>query len=264
MTKHPYINSGASATKEEVMGHPNNGTRLVRAGSSPTNQSDEELNHAEPRLCLELFASIFPPEPVQLMHVAAPPECDQYPDQALEIFSQYLFHTDFHVKVWISFDAYEEVFFEGARSAACGKLQLPEWIYQQLASPDSGCIKFQQVRLEVGTPFRTLASVDLTVEHDDDRAKLRARGKMLPEYADKYRLVRYMRHCCLRIEKLGLVDGADGLKFQDLQLFASLFRRDRELCPGRNEEWEEPAYEGGEWAGVEEPRRWHFTRYMSR
>ena len=285
MTKHPYINGGASKTENLVMDNPNNDTRLVRAESSPTHQSEEELDRAdliamdhvdddtelfragssqtvqgdgeldsaERRLRLELLANIFADNPVQLKDFDIPPECFQYTDQATEILSQYLFHTDFNVKVWINFDAYEEVFFESARSAACGKLHLPDRVCEDLATADQGVIKFQQVRLVVGTPLRTLALLDLTVEHNDDRARLRARGKMLSEHADKYRLVNYMKHCCKRIGHFGLADGADGITFDDLQFFASLFRRDREASPGRDEDWEEPAYEGGEWAGVEDP-----------
>jgi hypothetical protein len=47
MTKHPYINSGASAAEEVIMDHYNS-TELVRAGSSPTDLSDDELDRAEP------------------------------------------------------------------------------------------------------------------------------------------------------------------------------------------------------------------------
>ena len=157
------------------------------------------------------------------------------------------------------------MFFEGARSAACGELQLPQRIYQDLVSASSDVVKFQQVRLEVGTPFRTLATVDLIVEHNDDRARLRARGKMLPGHDDKRRLVDYMRYCVKRITRIGLADGVDGLTFQDLEVIASLFRRDCETSPGRDEDWEEPAWEGGEWTGEEEPSRssWHFTRNIT-
>ena len=233
--------------------HLDDDTQLFRAGSSPTDLSDDEVDRAERRFRLELLANIFADKPVQLKDFDIPPECFQYKDQGSEILSQYLFHTDFNVKVWINFDAYEEVFFEGARSAACGKLHLPDRVCEDLATADQGVIKFQQVRLVVGTPLRTLALLDLTVEHNDDRARLRARGKMLSEHADKYRLVNYMKHCCKRIGHFGLADGADGITFDDLQFFASLFRRDREASPGRDEDWEEPAYEGGEWAGVEDP-----------
>ena len=233
--------------------HLDDDTELFRAGSSPTDLSDDEVDRAERRFRLELLANIFADKPVQLKDFDIPPECFQYKDQGSEILSQYLFHTDFNVKVWINFDAYEEVFFESARSAACGKLHLPDRVCEDLATADQGVIKFQQVRLVVGTPLRTLALLDLTVEHNDDRARLRARGKMLSEHADKYRLVNYMKHCCKRIGHFGLADGADGITFDDLQFFASLFRRDREASPGRDEDWEEPAYEGGEWAGVEDP-----------
>jgi hypothetical protein len=233
--------------------HLDDDTQLFSAGSLPTDLGDDELDHAERRLRLELLANIFADKPVQLKDFDIPPECFQYKDQGSDILSQYLFHTDFNVKVWINFDAHEEVFFESARSAACGKLQLPKSVYQDLATADQNIIKFQQVRLSVGTPFRTLAFLDLTVEHEDDRARLRARGKTLSEHADKYSLVNYMKHCCKEIRFFGLADGADGITFDDLRLFASLFRRDREASPGLDEDWEESKYGGGEWAGVEDP-----------
>jgi hypothetical protein len=272
-TRHVSAGSSQTAQGEEnlngaeqmTMDHVDNDTPLVRAGSSSTIQGDEVLDHALPRLHLELFASIFGAEPVPLKDFEIPKECFQYKDQAIEILSQYFVHTYFDVKVWINFDAHEEVFFEGARSAACGKPQLPERVYQDLASASSDVVKFQQVRLEVGTPFRTLATVDLTVEHNDDRSKLRARGKMVPEHGGKRRLVDYMKFCIKRIAHIGLEDGVDGITFNDLELFASLFRRDREISPGRNEDWEEPVWEGGEWAGEEEPSRfgWHFSRNIT-
>jgi len=276
-------------TEGLVMDNVNNDTRLVRAGLSPTHQSHKELDRAKlvamdhvnddactvrvgssPRghdqsdeglddtgasLRLELLTTIFAAEPVQIKDITTPPECKLFPDQRLEIISRYLFHTDFSVKVWISFDASQEVFFEGTRSAACGKLRLPKEVYHDLTAADPGLVKFQQVRFEVGTPFRTLAVLDLTVEHDDDRFRLRVRGNMMPEHSNKYRLFKYIKHCCQRIGQTGLADGVDGITFTDLEFYASMFRRDREASPGRNEDWEEPAYEGGEWAGVKDPHQ---------
>jgi hypothetical protein len=301
-TRHVSAGSSQTAQGEEeldraeqmTMDHFDNNTPLVRAGSSTTDQSDEELDRAEPiavdgdtrlvsagssqtaqgdevvdgveaNLRLELLTNIFATEPVQLKDFKEPPECFQNQHQGAEIFSRYLFHTYFLVKVWISFDADEEVFFEGARSEACGRLRLPEAVYQDLATSDPGIIKLQEVCLEIGTPFRTPATIDLTVEHNDDHHRLRARGKMLPGHDDKRRLVDYMRYCVKRITHIGLADGVDGITLNDLEFFASLFRRDRETSPGRNEDWEEPAWEGGEWAGEEEPSqfRWHFTRNIT-
>jgi hypothetical protein len=267
-----HVNAGSSQTAqggEELdcadpmaMDHLGGDTQIASAGSSQTAQG-EVLDRALPRLHLELFANIFGSEPVQLKNFEIPQECFDYRDQAVEILSQYFFHANFNVKVWINFDANEEVFFEGARSAACGKLQLPEAVYQDLTTSDAGIVKLQQVCLEVSTPFRTLATVDLTVEHHDDRAKLRAGGNMLPDHGDKRELVGYMKDCVKRIAHIGLADGADGITFNDLEFFASLFCRDREASPGRSEDWEEPAWEGGEWAGEEKPRTIRrFTRFI--
>lgn len=236
-------------------------TELVVAGSAPTDQSDEELDRAEPRLRLELLSTIFAANPVQLKDFEPPSECYQYLDQTADIFSKYLYYTVFHVKVWISFDANENVFFDGARSAACGKLQLPERVYKSLASVDPTFLKLQQVCLEIGTPFRTLAVVDLAVVEDGpDGATVRAECEMAREHADKHRLNKYIQYCCRWIEHIGLVHGVDGIALEDLADFASLFRRDREAHPGRDDDWEEPVYGGGEWTGVEKPRS--FTRYM--
>lgn len=321
MTRHPYINSDASTTEDFVMDNSENNTRLVRAGSSspeqsdeepertemmtlddyldndnrlvragsssPLDQSDEELDRADsmamehsdddtrvvsaessqtaqgdeeidiigPSSRLELLASIFASQPVQLKDFEPPPECFHYPDQANDIFSTYCSHTIFYVKVWINFDACENVFFEGARSADCGKLQLPEALYLNLAGAEPTHFGFHRVCLEVSTPFRTLAVVDLNVEGGPDGATLQVEYETALGHDKKLRLDKYIKSCCLWMKRNGLAHDFAGLRFQDLEAFASLFCRDREVSPGRNADWEEPQYGGGEWAGVEDPHK---------
>jgi hypothetical protein len=282
MTKHPYINSGASAAEEVIMDHYHEDTELVRAGSSPTNQSDDELDRAGPtaqeqlddntdlvrtgstpanlsddelgragpRLRLELLASIFAAEPVQLKDIEAPPACLHFPDQTSDIFFTYIHCTVFNVKVWINFDAHENVFFEGARSSACGKLRLPGRVYRDFEHPKASALNFQHVCFEVVTPFRTLATVDLIAEHDGATPQVRTELTLV--HADKRRLNSYLKRACQQIEYNGLIGDVDGLTFQELQDIAHLFRRNREVSPGRNEDWEDPQYGGGEWAGVED------------
>jgi hypothetical protein len=248
------------------MDHLDGHIELAHVGSVPTDQNDEESGQIERERLLELLPSIFAAEPIHLKYFEPPPECYRFRAQAGEIFSQFLYHTLFLVKVWINFDAYEKVFFEGARSTACGGLRLPEAIYQDLANGDSAIFKLQQVRFEVGTPFRTLAIVDIFVERDDGGpgATLRASSRMLPEHADKGKLEPYVQHCCLWIEHIGLNPDSDGLGFQDLEAFASFFRRDREVSPGCEADWEEPKYGGGEWAGVGDPSRFgRFVRFVA-
>ena len=231
--------------------HLDDDTQLFRAGSSPTDLSDDELDRAERRLRLELLASIFADKPVQLKDIEPPSECYGFPDHGKDIFFQYLHSTVFHVKVWINFDGHEGVFFEGARSAACGKLQLPEHVYKVLDSIEPGAIKFQHVCFEIGTPFRTLATVDLTVELAPDGTS-QVRAELALGYDDERRLNGYLKRACRQTQYNGVTGGVDSLAFQDLEDFALLFRRDREVSPGRDKDWEEPAYGGGEWAGVED------------
>ena len=237
---------------------------LVAAEPTSSDQSDGELDRTGSRLRLELLANTFAAEPVQLKDIKTPPECYVYQDQGEEIFFTYLSLTVFHVKVWVNFDACEEVFFEGVRSTACGKLQLPEHVYESIAILNPADFKLQHVCFEIGTPFRTLAVVDLVVEHGEHGAAVRAESEMTREHDNKHRLFKYMQYCCRNIERIGLAYGIDGLTLQDLEHFASLFHRDRQVSPGRNEDWENPAYEGGEWAGVEKPRRFGggFTRHV--
>lgn len=243
-------------------------TPLVRTGSSPTEQSDEELDRTELRLRLELLANIYASEPVQLKDFEPPPECFQCPDQQSSdaIFSAYIAHTVFHVKVWINFDARENVFFEGARSAGCGKLQLPEGLYETLAEAVPAYFSYQHVCFEIGTPFRTLALVDLNIEDGADGATLQVDSELVRGHDEKVGLEKYIQHCCRWIKHngpRGLAHDIAGLRFQDLEAFASLFCRDREVSPGRDEYWEEPQYGGGEWAGVEDPYKdeWSTTWY---
>jgi hypothetical protein len=241
--------------------HVDNDTQFVSTGSSPTDQVDEEPDHA--RLRLELIASIFASNPVQLKDFEPPPECFQYRDQADDVFSTYCSHTIFYVKVWINFDAHEKVFFEGTRSADCGKLQLPEALYRNLAGAEPTHFGFHRVCFEICTPFRTLAVVDLNVEDSPDGATLQVGSEMAHGHDGKIRLDKYIQNCCVWMRRNGLAHGFAGLRFQDLEAFASLFCRDREVSPGRSADWEEPQYGGGEWAGVEDPYKveWSTTGY---
>jgi hypothetical protein len=248
--------------RPKAMNHLDDDTRLVRAGLPPADQSDDELDRAEPRLRLELLASIFAAEPAQLKDIEPPPACYQFPDQASDILLKYVYCTVFHVKVWINFDAHEDVFFEGARSSACGKLRLPGNIYRALEDVKASALIFGHVCFEIGTPFRTLATVDLIAEQGRDGARPQVLAELALVHADKRRLNAYLHRACQVIERNSNGDD-DGLIFQDLEEIASLFCRDREVSPGRNEDWEDPAYGGGEWAGVEDPYKVRqFTRYI--
>jgi hypothetical protein len=200
---------------------------------------------------LDMLQSLFASQDVELKHFAPPPQCAQQPDLAEDILETFLDHATFTVKIWVNFDAAERVFFGGNRAEACGKLQIPKKKLQSLLELDSRHYNFSHVRLEIGTPFRTLAEIVLNVREQDGETLVKANGKMyrqhppiqLPILAD------YLTTCVKKINNARL---NTNLNMDDLGIIASIFRR-RHDDDDYEDEWEKPCYGFGEWAGVEEP-----------
>lgn len=215
-------------------------------------QQDHAANHDEAaRLRLELLENMFTTQEVELKDFAPPPQCAQYPDQRTDILEAYLDHATFTVKIWVNFDAAENVFFEGPRAEACGKLQIPQAKLDYLLSLDPKEINFRNVSLDIGTPFRTLAKIWMNVREKNGDAQLVADGDMVEQHPPRA-LITLLEFLAGRVRRLNRAGFSDNLGMQDLIAIARMFRRQHEYDDDEDE-WEKPCYEGGEWAGVEEP-----------
>lgn len=255
--------SNAEDEASEQMHDVHNATSQTQQAPVPTQASDTTIDEdATSRLRFELFANMFASQTIDLKNFTLPAECTQYPGHADEILEAYLERTRLAVKIWINFDAAEEVFFEGARAEQCGRLQLPEKQLQWLLGLDRDRYNFNHVRLDIGTPFRTLVRFLLDVHYDDQGAYLELKAKM-PKLRPPRELDTLRDFLETRVQ---MVNGAGvnrSLDMGDLVELAKLFRRYRHGDEDDGE-WEEPRYGGGEWAGIEEPplllrsSRWAF------
>lgn len=230
----------------------NNTATEAPPSTVPTTSNNPTDDYAAARLRRKQLANLFANKTVELKDFAPPPECAQYPEHANEILDAYLEQTTFTVKIWTNFDAAEEVFFEGARAAGCGDLQLPKKKLEWLLGLDRDRYDLDHVRLDIGTPFRTLAKIFLHVHYyEDGGASLEVIGKMVkqcrPRRLDALR--NFLEACIRKIEE---VESNRSLDVDDLVGIASLFRRHRYIDEDDGE-WEQPQYGGGEWAGIEEP-----------
>lgn len=235
----------------------------LEQAAGPARSNDPAAEDEAANLRYELFCNMFANQVVELKDFTEPKECAQYPEHANEILGAYLSQTTFTVKIWTNFDAAEQVFFEGARAADCGKLQVPQKKLEWLLGLDKDDYDLDHIRLDIGTPFRTLANIFLDVHYDDDGAYLEVRAawkKSRPPLV--LGSLRDFLDAC--IDFIKGVNSDRSLDMDDLVKIATLFRRRRLLDDGDDADWEEPAYEGGEWAGIEKketPSLWRKSRW---
>lgn len=225
--------------------HPDNDFDIDTATDTDTDSESDSDQYLRP----ELFASHFIGQEVELQALEAPLSLmRKHPKYRNDIFAAYMQYTTFDVTVWVNFDAAEQVFFNGKRAEACGKLRLSPSKHQELAASEPDVLTFHRVRFYVSTPFRRLACLDLdVVEQEDDRPELRVKGEMLMELA---RLRAFLVGVAKVITTFNLKEGVEALTFRDLEMFARWLCRNWQATQGSG--WEQPAYGGGEWAGVEE------------
>jgi hypothetical protein len=242
--------SGASEDMNDIKEYL---TKTDSAEPEPiADKATEEDEAADLRL--ELFSSMFAGQTVELKDLTKPPQCAEHPKHELDTFEAYLDLTTFVVDIWVNFDAAEKVFFEGRRATSCGTLQIPKKKLEWLLNNEKYDFNFSRIRLDIGTPFRTLAHIWLTMRERDGADFLQVTGKMAklhpPLRLDL--LCDFLNDCARKIRNVG-VDR--NMNMEDLVDLAELFRRKRELDGGDEGEWETPAYGGGEWVDVEEPCR---------
>lgn len=246
----PLSNAEDDASEEWHNIH--NATQAPQQSTLPTPPVNPADADAEARLRLELFANMFFDSTVSLKTFAPPAQCAHFPEHQDQILESFLDNAIFTVQIWTNFDAAEETFFEGARAAECGKLQLPKKKLDWLLERDQRILSFHHVRLDIGTPFRTLVHIFLDVRYDqNDQAYLEVRATMAKRRPPRRMgtLREFIQTCIRRISEVG---SDRSLDIRDLVDIATLFRRFRGFDDDDGD-WEAPAYEGGEWVGIEEP-----------
>jgi hypothetical protein len=251
----PPADASAHQTQDQQSDHTRDMTNVDATRADPeatSTQRGHAVNDDEAaRLRLEQFEKTFATQEVELKRFAAPPQCGQHPDQVQDILEAYLDHTTFTVKIWVNFDAAENVFFKGTRAEACGKLQIPQPKLDFLLGTNPDDINFRNVRLDICTPFRTLARIYMNMREKRGDALLDVDGEMVRLYPPRA-LIPLHEFLADRVRRLNNVGIDRNLDMQDLVGIARLFRR-RHEDDQEDDEWEKPCYEGGEWAGVEEP-----------
>lgn len=254
-TEVPPTETSAHQTQDDLPDHTRDMTGIVdtRADleATPKQQDHAASDDEAARLRLQQFVNTFATQEVELKRFAPPPQCAQYPDQVQDILEAYLDHATFTVKIWVNFDAAENVFFEGTRAEDCGKLQIPQTKLDFLLGTNPEDINFRNVRLDICTPFRTLARIYMNMREQRGDALLDVDGEMVRLYPPRV-LIPLHEFLADRVRRLNNVGIDRNLDMQDLVGIARLFCRRREDEHEENE-WEKPCYEGGEWAGVEEP-----------
>jgi len=219
--------------------------------TTPNHHDRTAGNDEAARLRLEQFEKTFATQEVELTRFAPPPQCAQYPDQETDILEAYLDHASFTVKIWVNFDAAENVFFEGTRAEACGKLQIPQAKLDSLLRMNADEINFRNVRLDICTPFRALARIYMNIREKHGDAVFDIDGVMVDLYPPRA-LIPLREFLTDRVRKFNNVGIDRNLDMQDLVGIARMFRR-RHEDDQEDDEWEKPCYGFGEWAGVEEP-----------
>lgn len=111
----------------------------------------EELYH-------ELYSNLFIP----LENLGQlPARCSEVPELSEEILAAYHEHATFVVSIWTNYDSAIRRFYKIAkRRESCGKVVLSPRARARLEKLDPR-FAMHKVRLDIGTPFRTLVEIDI-------------------------------------------------------------------------------------------------------
>ncbi|USW55894.1 hypothetical protein Slin15195_G092130 [Septoria linicola] len=166
-------------------------------------------------------------EIVPLSGLRYPRACARSPDFEDEIFSNYLAHTTISVTVWLNYDACTRRFFhDPPRVNDCCVPYLSPKQRARLELMDSGRgFEMRTIRLELGTPFRTLAN--LTATRDGGKVDFhgqmceRAPGLNSPHDALRQHIMEVINVLASHNDWEGKV----GLTLVDLDVVAGTFQR---------------------------------------
>ena len=146
-------------------------------------------------------------------------------DHPTEMTEAWLTYATVTAQIWSNYDSCTRRFFQQpSRLQDCGKIYLSPTHRKRLEIIPPHKLEMRNVRLDIGTPFRTLFQVFLTVLPDGNRASLRVQYQELPDPNGRhFLLIRGVEISCLDLRNSRLAYGAEGLTIQDLDEIARFF-----------------------------------------
>lgn len=114
----------------------------------------------------DIYRTIYEGQTMALSEVGVPEECQLLPELKDEILKACLSHVTVVAKVWTNYDSAKKAFYlDEGRTKDCGKMYLSPKERQRLERLDPDVFRFSNVRLDIGTPFRNLAFINLLCEY---------------------------------------------------------------------------------------------------
>ena len=164
---------------------------------------------------------------VQPLHKIEEPELAKaHPSHAEDIFAAHLRHTTFTAKVWVNYDSMSKKFFDDKRSWDCGKLVMPAESLSMLRGIDPNLLELNHVRLDIGTPFRTL--FHMTIEATPSKLSVGSNlaVQVKPCTKKQYQhLPGLVRGVGKHVEDRTLAYGQKGLQLRDIEAIAEMLFR---------------------------------------
>lgn len=175
----------------------------------------------------QVYRGAYEDEEIEIQKFGLPDACNDFPELVDEILQAYVSYPTVTAKVWTNYDSYEKQFFlDHARTQDCGKIYLSSQELRRLKKLDPNVYQFRRVRLEIGTPFRTLVHVSLVSKYLGSGLGwvLVVDGIAMDDCHSPHMLLNHqvfeaMKH----IKEDGLGKGQTGLNFRDLQAIAMEF-----------------------------------------
>lgn len=177
----------------------------------------------------EMYRDEFADIELELQDMELPPQYYNFPDFKDEILRAFLFHTRFIVKVWANYDSVEQQFYDHAeRLKSCGKLDLSPKRYKHFENLDGEVFQFHKMRLDIGTPFRTLFNMLIDVEESRTSLsgwKLDVSFREVPDVRSPHYILESLLESASRsVMEDGVRKGQTGLMFSELEDIAKEFR----------------------------------------
>ncbi|KAM3413742.1 hypothetical protein BST61_g10430 [Cercospora zeina] len=215
----------------------NHAAQSTLNSAAGTNPSTHKHRSPPGDIPLALKLTLMKHHPIPLSSLRYPAICKAWPPELADpILQHYIKVNTFSVRIWSNYDAAcKEFFHDEPRMSGCGQLVFSPKERMRLETLDSGelGLEFSKVRLEVGTPFRTLGYLDLKwcVGGDGGLEKVEVGGTMVEGVEGVNWPHNRMRQ--LISEAMNLIvkqpkrqwKGREGFKLGDLDFLADMFLR---------------------------------------
>lgn len=207
---------------------PTTGSPTSTTCSDHIRSKTEEFSRMSIHDRRKVFRTEYPNDDIELQRFCVPDECYLYPDFGEEILEAYLFKTCFNVKVWVNYDSIDkQLYAHEQRLQSCGVLDLTLRQRKVLRRLGPEVCQFKKLRLDVGTPFRTLFEVYIDVANDTpSKWKLDVNYQEVPEQNSPHQILEHaVKAACSNIQEDGIpYSDQIGLTYEDLKAIALEFR----------------------------------------